>query len=108
MSVLGILPTGVLHNQETDRYHPIAFHHSPPPSGDLPNGTGRYRSVGHHTNGFDTKAEADAWIEKTENMSPINSVWEWDGKGSPAMVIWLKCDTSVHFEEACSEKSKSS
>lgn len=80
-------PVGVLHNTATNRYHPIVFRYAPPPSGDLPTAA-RYKSIGHHTAGFDTLDQAIAEIEKQEGWWNLNTVWAWDGEGVPAKVIW--------------------
>jgi hypothetical protein len=84
-------PTGILLNKLTNRYHPISFRVSPRPSDDMVGGSCRYKSVGHHTDGFDTQAEAEAFIEKHAENGAIamGAVWEWDGVELPAMVMDL-------------------
>mgnify|MGYP007047102703 CR=1 FL=1 len=47
----------LLHNAETDRYHPCYYYQSPLPSSGGTEGPVRYRSKGHHTEGFATEAE---------------------------------------------------
>ena len=50
----------------TGKYHPIYFRYSPPPSGDFDGGYSRYKSGGHHTQGFDTQEAAEAALVKLE------------------------------------------
>ena len=84
----------MLHNQATNRYHPILFGYSPPPSGDLDSGARRYRSRGHHTAGFDTRDEAlNGAEELAEKAAPAECATggdiAWDGEGVPAMTLWF-------------------
>ena len=87
------VPFGMLHNTRTNRYHPMPFRYAPPPSGDLFEGTpravGRFRSIGHHTEGFATLEEAVAWTSAQPNGYIVAGVWPWDGVESPAVVTWL-------------------
>ena len=53
---------GMLMNTATGRWHPILFRPAPAPSGDV-HGFERYRSKGHHTEGFDTEPAARADID---------------------------------------------
>jgi hypothetical protein len=46
--------------------------------------------VGHHTEGFDTKDEAVAFIKSTPAMDLMVDTFEWDGEDIPAMVVWIK------------------
>lgn len=85
-----------LHNIKTNRYHPISFRYAPPPSGDLPNGTARFKSIGHHTDGFNTRDEAITFCNGTlrayyKEPVVVNTEKDfvWDGEGTPAMVIWF-------------------
>jgi hypothetical protein len=54
-------PTGMLVNLATHRFHPIVFSFAPLPGGAELHGGGRYRSHGHHTEGFEMREQADAW-----------------------------------------------
>ncbi len=86
-------PTGVLENAQTNRFHPISFRCSPAPSGPMEfNGTKleRHKSLGHHTEGFDTIEEAQEWIKNHESCEFMGDVWLWDGTDIPAMVQWIK------------------
>ena len=83
-------PVGMLHNTATGRYHPIVFRPAPMPSGaDAEMGAMRYRSRGHHTEGFATLAEADAHIAERPEWTASGLAWEWDGTGVPALTEWF-------------------
>ena len=86
---------GMLHNHETDRYHPIIFHESPRPSG----GPMRHKSSGHHTTGFDTREEA--LVNIAEDLGKrlaggyskcLEKDFHWDGLPSDAVHV-------IHFSE---------
>lgn len=47
----------LLHNEQTNRWHPILFWECPPPSSELGECI-RWKSKGHHTLGFDSRDEA--------------------------------------------------
>lgn len=94
----------ILHNQKTTKYHPIIFRHSPLPGGaDIP----RYKSSGHHTNGFVFKEEAvrecfsmavalTGYYSQQIHTSVIKDI-EWDGETTPAMsVLFVLKDN--HYE----------
>lgn len=85
---------GMLKNTATGRYHPIAFRRAPMPgNSDGDSIMQRYKSLGHHTEGFDAEAEAKAHIaasiEKAPGSLDAGVGWEWDGEGMPAMVEWF-------------------
>ena len=84
-------PTGILLNKKTGRFHTISFRVSPRPSESLTDGACRYRSIGHHTVGFATQVEAEAFIEEHKKDGSIATglVWEWDGEGLPSMMPTL-------------------
>jgi hypothetical protein len=86
-------PTAILKNTATGRFHPIVFRYAPTPSDD---GTGpsRYKSRGHHTDGFDTLDEARSFIESKPELDAAGALYEWDGEDVPAMVIWLERKTA--------------
>lgn len=84
----------MLHNKTTNRYHPILFGYSPPPSGDLDSGAQRYRSRVHHTDGYDTRDEAmNGAAQLADKCQPAECALagdiEWDGEGVPAMTLWF-------------------
>src|SRR4051812_35611179 len=88
MSVIFIDPiVAMLHNQKTDRWHPILFVGSPLPGGDGPM---RHKSKGHHTAGFDTREQADVGANELKDQvigaRMVDTVFEWDGEDMPAMV----------------------
>lgn len=84
---------GIVINKQTGTFHPILFRPAPMPSGmDEDSGACRYRSAAHHTEGFATEAEADAWIDR--NVTDHGHVrsdckWEWDGTDKPVMTTWF-------------------
>lgn len=82
-------PTAMLHNQRTGRYHPLPFYHSPLPSESATDRTIRFKSVGHHTDGFATLAEALAFLQTEPEFIWDEAFFEWDGEGTPATVVFL-------------------
>ena len=85
----------MLHNTDTDRYHPIIFREAPlpgPPSDSTPI---RHKSGGHHTAGFDTREEAIKSIHEEicpDLLNPklaLSKNFPWDGKHIPAMTIYF-------------------
>lgn len=83
-------PAGILKNTSTGRFHPIIFRQGPAPSSSENDDVQRFKSQGHHTEGFDTVEEATEFLE--ENSSQLwnsNIVWDWDGKEIPAMTWWF-------------------
>ena len=76
-------PVGILVNLATGRFHPIVFRPAPLPGGaSLADGTERYRSKGHHTNGFDTEEEAVAWVRQHPELMLTACKWEWTARRS--------------------------
>jgi len=82
-------PTGILKNMATNRFHPISFRLAPTPSSSGEDVGQRYKSLGHHTEGFDTLEAAKRWVSEKDNTKDIGMIWEWDGKDTPAMVQWF-------------------
>ncbi len=86
----------MLHNTETDKWHPILFYEAPFPG--TVQGVTRHKSKGHHTLGYDTREEALVWCEdnakKLEEEGTgkvrlcVDLAFPWDGKDMPAMCIW--------------------
>lgn len=85
---------GMLHNTETNRFHPILFHESPRPSG----GPMRSKSSGHHTVGFDTREEALKYIDTDLGTRHpgfhrcLERDFPWDGTTKDAVYV-------LHFSE---------
>ena len=52
----------IVHHTPTGRWHPMYFKYKPLPGGGLPGPLGRYKSGGHHTVGFETEADAEAFL----------------------------------------------
>lgn len=86
-------PTGMLVNTVTKRFHPISFQTYPMPgSADAQMTAQRYKSLGHHTVGFDDEESAIAWIDeqvKAGKVIKVKQSWEWDGEGVPAMIAFF-------------------
>lgn len=80
------LPACMLFNTATGRYHPIIFQPLPLPGGAQIQGGGRYRSLGHHTEGFDTIEAALESVKKDGRLRVVDRTWEWDGVSVPAMI----------------------
>ncbi|UPT99356.1 hypothetical protein J4G48_0015435 [Bradyrhizobium barranii subsp. apii] len=93
-------PTGILHNAATGRFHPIVFRLAPMPGGaDSALSAQRYKSKGHHTEGFATLDEAKAWIGTEPapgfTMVPTGEEWEWDGTDVPALVQFYEVERLI-------------
>lgn len=90
----------MLHNEKTDRYHPILFRESPLPGPHYEGKLIRHKSVGHHTNGFDTREEALKHIETSKDMKEncpymkkcLDKDIPWDGEGLPLAVVFFSED----------------
>lgn len=84
-----------LHNLKMNRYHPIVFREAPQPS-YKEGGLMRSKSIGHHSEGFDTREEAiEDCQRKAKEMKAelcIEKDFTWDGEGVPAMVVFFKKD----------------
>ncbi len=48
----------IVEHAPTGRFHPIYFRYAPMPGGGMEGPDARYKSGGHHTEGFDTHADA--------------------------------------------------
>lgn len=86
-------PVIMLTDTETNRFHPLVFRVAPMPGGADDNAVmQRYRSLGHHTEGFDT--EDQAMVHVRENRK---NGWLWTGvsrdwdpaDGLPLSVEWF-------------------
>lgn len=81
-------PTALLKNTATGRYHPITFRLAPLPGGTKIDDLDRWKSIGHHTEGFETQEAAEAWIaSNATDLFKIDILFEWDGKEIPATSI---------------------
>lgn len=79
-------PMDILHNVKTGRFHPIAFRQAPMPGlVDLNAEAQRYKSLGHHTEGFETKELALENIKSDPaHMRLIEGLeYEWDETEDP-------------------------
>lgn len=89
---------GIVRNTATGRWHPMFYRDSPFPGGfdsDLNRNVTRFKSGGHHTEGFATREKAEASIEDRraklasggEPCAPgLIADWEWDGEDVPVDV----------------------
>ena len=81
-----------IHNVPTDRWHPVLFVESPLPGPESPEKPVRHKSKMHHTTAFATRAESDnSAREELATQIPgarleLDTVFDWDGTGIPAMV----------------------
>lgn len=86
----------MLHNTHTGRYHPILYWECPPHGAELGDHL-RWKSKGHHTNGFQNRAEAVEEllnIARQQNRDKVGgdvyyyyeSDVVWDGEDIPADV----------------------
>lgn len=83
-------PAGILTNTVTGRAHPILFRPAPMPGGaDDGYRAHRYKSMGHHTEGFATMAEAEAWLKACGDCVDMGGRGDWNGEGVPAMIDWF-------------------
>jgi hypothetical protein len=86
----------MLHNEKTDRWHPIVFVEAPLPGPNPP--VTRHRSKMHHTTGFETRAEAEA--NARDDLGPKIRARTpyarqsfrvvWTGHPDNARILWLK------------------
>jgi hypothetical protein len=88
-------PVGILVNTKTKRFHPIVFREAPLPGGLQPPGGGRYRSLGHHTVGFDTEAEAIEHVKTRVDWALTGRRWGWDGESVPALTEFFSVEEKV-------------
>jgi hypothetical protein len=90
---LPLFPVNLLLNTSTNRMHFIVFRPASAPSEDEKDEAHRYRSLGHHTDGFDTRDEAVAFImakiKEGKNWSFLDMTWQWDGQDLPVMTFWF-------------------
>ncbi len=84
-------PAGMLHDTQKGRFHPIVFRPAPFPGG-VADEVHRYRSLGHHTAGFDTLDEAMAHINGNEKLFWSSRTWEWDGVTDPVMTEFFAAE----------------
>ncbi len=90
----------ILHNEAQDTYHPILLWEAPPPSGQLGDAE-RWKSKGHHTEGFKTLQEAidgeggALALCKNQHMAKVggevyynvDQPLEWDGIPDNAVMV---------------------
>lgn len=84
-------PTGYIHNAKLDKYHPVMFRPGPQPSWEQGEPM-RWKSIGHHTEGFPSLEDARAWATTRDEVLEIYALWEWDGEEVPAIVTYFDAD----------------
>lgn len=52
----------------------------------------RFRSLAHHTDGFDDEESAWEFVESRASWKCIDVLWEWDGEGIPTVTIDVLVD----------------
>lgn len=78
----------IIVNTTVERYHPMPFKPMPRPSDRfMPGELCRHKSIGHHTVGFATLAEAEVEISSHANWWQTGLLFSWDGSDVPA-TIW--------------------
>ncbi len=76
-------------NTKTGRHHTLVFRPAPFPGG----GTQpvlRYKTLGHHTVGFDTRSESMTHAHELADprgWEVVDVDYEWDGEGVPALSV---------------------
>lgn len=89
-----IAAVSVLHNEATGTFHPILFRDAPLPGAYNPAAPPRVKSIGHHTAGFPTLADAAATVRADERVRgaviDVEHVIAWDGEGVPASVAFIE------------------
>lgn len=86
-------------NKKTNRFHPIVFRWAPLPGPQKDGIPIRYKSQGHHTEGFDTREESikecELMVGRVNRMNlgkaqlSVEEDLEWNGEGIPAMIIFV-------------------
>ena len=83
----------ILYNEKLNRWHPILFREAPLPGPPSPDKPIRHKSCGHHTVGFEERADAEAECRKMaehdelHDAKIIDELIAWDGEEIPAMAI---------------------
>lgn len=84
----------MLHNVKENRWHPIFYRENPFPGSESEQTVRRFRSVGHHTVGFDERQKAMDSItnglipqlkaQYSEVYAELDNDLIWDGEEIPA------------------------
>lgn len=78
-----MLPAGLLKNIKTGRFHPILFRPGPAPSSSPEDDSQRYKSSGHHTEGFDTLEAANEFIGVCDDFCTLALCGNGMGRAYP-------------------------
>lgn len=96
-----VAAVAILHNTGQDTYHPIIYRDAPLPGPSDPGTPRRLKSIGHHTSGFPSLAEAQENVRTDERMSGAVQQLEppiaWEGADIPADVAFLEGNALVRF-----------
>lgn len=84
-----LAPAGILINTKTNKFHPIVFRPGYAPSSSPDDDEQRYKSRGHHTEGFETLEEAETCISETKGWRATGLKWDWPGDDIPAITWWF-------------------
>lgn len=93
----------MLRDVNNNRWHPILFYEAPLPGGWGPR---RWKSKGHHTDGFDSRERAleecrGTLLSQVEQVACgvvsfcLDDDIPWDGEGVPAMVSFFNIEGEV-------------
>ncbi len=85
-------PAGLLHNTATGRWHPIYFRLAPRPSDTEDGQAMRFKSGGHHTQGFLCCEQALEYMACQPSWKDTGLVWERDGTGIPTITTDFAVD----------------
>lgn len=85
----------IVHNTAAERYHPVLFRPAPRPSDRTETDRStlgevvRHHSLAHHTAGFPTRLDAEAWIGgEPARYRASGVVLDWNGEGAfPALSL---------------------
>jgi hypothetical protein len=90
-----VVAVAVLHNQAANTWHPILFRDSPLPGGE--SSQRRVKSIGHHTSGLPSLADAQSYAAQFEGAAVHRDPIPWDGSDVPAMVGFVTGSDLVFF-----------
>jgi hypothetical protein len=108
----------MLQNDATKRFHPIVFWECPMPSQALGSAV-RWKSKGHHTEGFEKREDASVSIQdlakrhvEMEGMQGgvyyqdnVATDGHWDGAGNPASVMFFSLSDLTKYELIIEDQS---
>lgn len=107
----------MLQNDVTKRFHPIIFWECPMPSQELGSAV-RWKSKGHHTEGFEKREDASAAIQDLAKrhiemddlqggvyyQDNVATDGHWDGVDNPASVMFFNLHVLTKYEPISEEQ----